>query len=43
MAYPIKYTVSLGVKYLDQQTKATQVSQFNLSLEKNGNIWKTTH
>ncbi|MGL9816412.1 hypothetical protein IGK51_003048 [Enterococcus sp. DIV0098] len=33
-------TVSLAVKYLDQQTKATQVSQFNLTLEKNGSNWK---
>lgn len=33
-------TVSLAVKYLDPQTKATQVSQFNLTLEKNGNNWK---
>lgn len=33
-------TVSLTVKYLDQQTKATQVSQFDLVLEKLGNNWK---
>lgn len=33
-------TVSLAVKYLDQQTKGTQVSQFNLTLEKNGSNWK---
>ncbi|HES4527622.1 TPA: conjugal transfer protein, partial [Streptococcus pyogenes] len=33
-------TVSLAVKYLDQQTKATQVSQFDLVLEKVGNNWK---
>ena len=33
-------TVSLAVKYLDQQTKATQVSQFDLVLEKNGDNWK---
>ena len=33
-------TVSLTVKYLDQQTKATQVSQFDLVLEKVGNNWK---
>ena len=33
-------TVSLAVKYLNQQTKATQVSQFDLVLEKNGNNWK---
>jgi len=31
--------VSVSVKYLDQQTKATQISQFDLVLEKNGN-WK---
>lgn len=31
--------VSLSVKYLDNQTKATQISQFDLVLEKNGN-WK---
>ena len=33
-------TVSVAVKYLDQQTKAIQVSQFDLVLEKNGNNWK---
>ena len=33
-------TVSLAVKYLDQQTKATQVSQFNLTFEKSGSNWK---
>ena len=33
-------TVSLTVKYLDQQTKAMQVSQFDLVLEKVGNNWK---
>ena len=33
-------TVSLAVKYLDQQTKATQVSQFDLTLEKNASNWK---
>lgn len=32
-------TVSLTVKYLDQQTKATQVSQFDLVLEKNEENW----
>lgn len=32
-------TVSLSVKYLDNQTKATQISQFGLVLEKNRN-WK---
>lgn len=32
-------TVSLAVKYLDSQTKATQISQFDLVLEKDGN-WK---
>lgn len=32
-------TVSLAVKYLDNQIKVTQVSQFDLILEKNGN-WK---
>ena len=31
--------VSVSVKYLDQQTKVTQVSQFDLTLEKDGN-WK---
>ncbi len=31
--------VSLAVKYLDNQTKATQISQFDLVLEKDGN-WK---
>ena len=33
-------TVSLAVKYLDQQTKATQVSQFDLVIEKNEENWK---
>ncbi|MNO15943.1 Conjugative transposon protein TcpC [compost metagenome] len=33
-------TVSLAVKYLDQQTKVTQVSQINLTLEKSSNNWK---
>ena len=33
-------TVSLSVKYLDPQTKATQVSQFSLTLEKNEGNWK---
>lgn len=32
-------TVSLAVKYLDNQTKATQISQFELVLEKVEN-WK---
>ncbi|BCJ94121.1 transposase [Anaerocolumna cellulosilytica] len=32
-------TVSLSVNYLDNQTKATQISQFDLVLEKDGN-WK---
>lgn len=31
--------VSVAVMYLDQQTKVTQVSQFDLVLEKDGN-WK---
>lgn len=30
-------TVSVTVKYLDQQTKATQISQFNLTLQKGDN------
>ena len=30
----------LAVKYLDPQTKATQVSQFSLTLEKNDGNWK---
>ena len=33
-------TVSLAVKYLDPQTKATQISQFSLTLEKNESNWK---
>lgn len=33
-------TVSLTVEYIDQQTKATQASQFDLVLEKNGSNWK---
>ncbi|EEA80761.1 hypothetical protein CLONEX_03344 [[Clostridium] nexile DSM 1787] len=32
--------LSLTVEYIDQQTKATQVSQFDLVLEKNGSNWK---
>lgn len=31
--------VSVAVKYLDQRTKATQISQFDLILEKDNN-WK---
>ena len=31
--------VSVSVKYLDRRTKATQISQFNLTLEKDSN-WK---
>jgi len=34
---PVK--VSLSMKYLDQRTKATQISQFDLILEKDSN-WK---
>lgn len=33
-------TASLAVKYLDNQTMTTQVSQFDLVLEKNGENWK---
>lgn len=33
-------TVSLAVKYLDPQTKATEISQFSLTLEKNESNWK---
>ena len=33
-------TASLAVKYLDNQTMTTQVSQFVLVLEKNGENWK---
>lgn len=33
-------TVSLSVKYLDQQTKATQISQFDIELRKKGNNWE---
>ena len=29
--------VSVSVKYLDQRTKATQISQFDLTLEKDSN------
>ncbi|OTO65581.1 MULTISPECIES: conjugal transfer protein [unclassified Enterococcus] len=32
--------VSLAVKYLDQQTKATQVSQFRMTLEKKEDNWR---
>lgn len=34
-----KVKVSVSVKYLDQRTKATQISQFDLTLEKDSN-WK---
>lgn len=33
-------TVSLAVKYLDQQTKATQISQFDIELRKKGKNWE---
>lgn len=33
-------TAVLAVKYLDPQAKATQVSQFSLTLEKNDGNWK---
>ncbi|MFQ7841495.1 MAG: conjugal transfer protein, partial [Thomasclavelia spiroformis] len=33
-------TASLAVKYLDNQTMTTQISQFDLVLEKNGENWK---
>ena len=36
----LQVKVSLTVEYIDQQTKATQVSQFDLVLEKNGSNWK---
>ena|SRR5690625_3102180 len=32
--------VNMTVKYLDQETKATQIPQFELLLEKNGDNWK---
>lgn len=32
-----KIKVSVSVKYLDQETKAVQISQFDLKLQKNGN------
>ena len=32
--------VSVSVKYLDQRTKATQISQFDLVLKKTGGNWK---
>lgn len=32
--------VSVAVKYLDQRTKATQISQFDLVLKKTGGNWK---
>lgn len=32
-----KIKVSVAVKYLDQETKAVQISQFNLKLQKDGN------
>ena len=35
----IQVEITLG-KYQDKQTKATQVSQFDLVLEKNGSNWK---
>ncbi|NCB80501.1 MAG: conjugal transfer protein [Bacilli bacterium] len=33
-------TVSLAVNYIDQQTKATQISQFDLTLKKSGSKWE---
>ena len=33
-------TAYVAVEYLDQQAKATQISLFDLVLEKSGNIWK---
>ena len=33
-------TASLAVKYLDNQTMTTQVSQFKLVLEKDAGKWK---
>ena len=35
--------VSLAVKYIDKLTKVTQISQFNLILEKSGSNWKIIH
>ena len=35
-----KVKVSVAVKYLDQRTKATQISQFDLVLKKTGGNWK---
>ena len=32
--------VSVSVKYLDQRTKVTQISQFDLVLKKTGGNWK---
>ena len=32
--------VSISVKYLDQKTKAAQISQFDLKLQKTGGNWK---
>lgn len=32
--------VSVSVKYLDQKTKAAQISQFDLKLQKTGGNWK---
>ena len=32
--------VSVSVKYLDQKTKAAQISQFDLKLQKTGVNWK---
>ena len=35
-----KVKVSVSVKYLDQRTKAAQISQFELELAKAGGNWK---
>lgn len=35
-----KITVSLTVKYIDKQTKVTQISQFDLMLEKSEGHWR---
>lgn len=32
--------VSVSVKYLDQKTKAAQILQFDLKLQKTGGNWK---
>lgn len=37
-----KVKVTLSVRYLDNSTKAAQISQYDLILSKEGDNWKIT-